>query len=58
MEVRRHNRSAEEDPNASDRIAFIFYTDEGGYRATNEVDGEMQVVYYSVSSTSLRRIIY
>lgn len=36
----------EEDPNASDRTAFIFYSDECGYQATNEVDGEMQVVYY------------
>ena len=57
MEVRRQMRQSqsvgakkidlpEEDPNASDRTAFIFYSDEGGYRATNEVDGEMQVVYY------------
>lgn len=57
MEVRRQMRQSqsvgakkidlpEEDPNASDRTAFIFYTDEGGYRATNEVDGDMQVVYY------------
>lgn len=57
MEVRRQMRQSqsvgakkidlpEEDPNASDRTAFIFYADEGGYQATNEVDGEMQVVYY------------
>ena len=35
----------EEDTNASDRAAFIFYAFIGGYQATNEVDGEMEVVY-------------
>lgn len=30
----------EEDPLPSDRSGFIFYSDDGGYRATDDLDGE------------------
>jgi hypothetical protein len=32
--------------NSSDRQNYIFYQDEGGYRATDDANGVMDIIYY------------